>query len=174
MGRIRRRLVVSNASPLIHLALAGYLWVLPCLYRVMIPTSVYQETQHYADLPDAIEVARAAGRWLKVVSVRDRKRVDEMHAVGLGRGEAEAFALYSEVEAYALLLTDEDAMRKARARGFNAINLADIAREAFLKRLFTPQDAYQFADTMISQRILVTGYMRKLMEEAREWSSKPR
>ena len=70
----RRKLVVSDAALLIQLALSHNLDVLPSLYNVIIPKGVFDETQHYSELPDAIEIARAAGKWLAVMTVQNKKR----------------------------------------------------------------------------------------------------
>ena len=92
--------------------------------------------------------------------------------MGLGTGEAEAFALYEESGADALLLTDEDAINKARSLGFNAVNLADVGREAYAQGVFTAEELYRYAKAFLEQRILIAKYMEDLMEEAKRWLSK--
>lgn len=126
-----RKIVVSDASPLIQITLARYLWLLPKLYETIIPISVLNEVRFYENLPDAVEIAAATRTWLKVFHVERTERVENLRAMGLGRGEAEALALYEELRADSLLLTDEDAIRKARRLGAKAIDLADVGREAY-------------------------------------------
>lgn len=53
------KLVVSDAGPVIQLAISDHLNILPKLYTIVIPEEVFEETQHYDDLPDAIEIAKA-------------------------------------------------------------------------------------------------------------------
>ncbi len=64
-----RKLVVSDASPLIQLTLAGYLWLLPKLYETIIPTAVLNEVRFYENLPDAVEIVTATRTWLRVFHV---------------------------------------------------------------------------------------------------------
>lgn len=71
----KQNLVVSDASPLIQLAIAGHLSLLPKIYRVAITEQVFEETQYYRDLPDAIEIARATKSWLAVRPVRNPQKV---------------------------------------------------------------------------------------------------
>jgi len=68
---------------------------------------------------------------LRVSRVERIERVATLRATGFGRGEAEALALYEELNADLLLLTDDDAIRKAAKLGAKAINLADVGREAY-------------------------------------------
>jgi predicted nucleic acid-binding protein len=62
--KVKRKLVVSDAGPLIQLATAHHLRILPRLYNVVIPEEVFEETQYYSDLPDAMEIAKATRSWL--------------------------------------------------------------------------------------------------------------
>jgi predicted nucleic acid-binding protein len=53
----KKRIVVSDAARLIQLSLAHHLELLPRLHDVLIPQGVFEETQHYQELPGAIEIA---------------------------------------------------------------------------------------------------------------------
>ena len=87
-------LVVSDAGPLIQLAISDHLSLLPKLYSILIPEAVFVETQHYDDLPDAIEIAKPTKSWLAVKEVRNRSEVRRLiKNRKLGRGEAEAIVL---------------------------------------------------------------------------------
>jgi predicted nucleic acid-binding protein len=92
--------------------------------------------------------------------------------MGLGKGEAEALALYEELNADALLLTDEDASRKAARLGAKPINLADVGREAYQTGELNAQQLVAYADTFLQQGILVARYMETLRQEAKSWLSK--
>lgn len=168
-----RKIVVSDASPLIQITIAGYLWVLPKIYEPIIPVAVLNEVRFYDNLPDAVEIARAAQTWLRVYRVEIRDRVDDLRRIGLGLGEAESIALYEEMKADALLLTDEDAMRKARGLGANSITLADVGREAHRAKVLDTRQLLEYANVFLEQGILVTKYMETLRKEAQEWLSRP-
>ena len=60
------KIIVSDASPLIQITLAGYLWLLSKLYETVIPISALKEVQFYDNLPDAVEIVAATRIWLKV------------------------------------------------------------------------------------------------------------
>ena len=167
-----RKIVVSDASPLIQITLAGYLWLLPKLYEPIIPISVLNEVRFYENLPDAVEIVVATRTWLRVFHVERTERVENLRAMGLGRGEAEALALYEELEADSLLLTDEDAIRKASGLGAKAINLADVGREAYQTGALSAQQLLAYASSFLEQGLLVTRYMEMLREEAKRWLSK--
>lgn len=167
-----RKIVVSDASPLIQITLAGYLWLLPRLYHPIIPISVLDEVRFYGNLPDAVEIVAATRTWLKVFRVERTERVESLRAMGLGKGEAESFTLYEEVKADALLLTDEDAARKAGSLGARSINLGDVGREAYQSGELNAQQLLAYANCFLEQGILVTRYMEALREEAKQWLSK--
>jgi predicted nucleic acid-binding protein len=121
--------VVSDAGPLIQLAILDQLKILPKLYTIFIPEEVFEETQHYDDLPDAIEIAKATELWLTVKPVRNKSEVRRlMRNKKLGRGEAEAIVLCKEQKAFAMLTSDRYAAIKADDYGIKVINMADIIR----------------------------------------------
>jgi predicted nucleic acid-binding protein len=167
-----RKIVVSDASPLVQITLAGYLWLLPRLYEAVIPISVLNEVRFYENLPDAVEIVAATRTWLRVFRVERTERVENLRAMGLGRGEAEGLALYEEIKADFLLLTDEDAIRKASGLGARTMNLADVGREAYQMGGLDAQQLLAYANTFLEQGILVTSYMQTLREEAKRWLSK--
>jgi predicted nucleic acid-binding protein len=171
-GRAIPKIVVSDASPLIQITLAEYLWLLPKLYEVIIPLAVLDEVRFYENLPDAVEIVTATRTWLKVYRVERAERVQRLRSIGLGRGEAEALALYEETNAHALLLTDEDAARKVASLKANPINLADVGREAYRGGILTARELFEYANVFLEQGILLTRYMEDLREEARKWLSK--
>lgn len=41
---LKKELVVSDASPLVQLAVSDYLYILPATFRVVIPEEVFEET----------------------------------------------------------------------------------------------------------------------------------
>ena len=103
----KKKIVVSDAAPLIQLALSHHLELLPQLYDVVIPEEVFDETQHYRELPDAMEIAKAAGKWLIVKAVKSRRQVSRLLGQRLGEGEAEAIVLCKEIGADSLLTSDK-------------------------------------------------------------------
>ncbi len=101
-------IVVSDASPLLNLAIIGHLDLLSKLYgEVIVPPAVHDEAT-VVGIPGASDVRAAP--WLIIKQVENRPLVTAIR-LQIDRGEAEAIALALEIEAD-LLLVDE---RKARA-----------------------------------------------------------
>ncbi len=163
-------LVVSDAGPLIQLAISDHLSLLPKLYSILIPEAVFEETQHYDDLPDAIEIAKATKSWLAVKEVRNRSEVRRLiKNRKLGRGEAEAIVLCREQGAFAILTSDRYAATKAGDYGMKVLNIADVIRRSHNNRILAASEARELINTFIDQSILDTQYIRNLREEAKSW-----
>lgn len=169
MKSVKRKLVVSDAGPLIQLALVNHLHILSQLYNVLIPNKVFQETQYYSDLPDAIEIAKATRSWLKVRSVKNKTEVKRLMEEKLDKGEAEAIVLCKEVRATGLLTSDRYAALKAKHYSIRPMNMADIIREAHDTKIMTASEVTALINKLINQNILDTLYIRQLREEAKEW-----
>lgn len=109
-------LVISDTSPLIHLASVGQLQLLQSLYHeIVVPQAVADELLFKTkdlDVREQIETAT----WIQTRSAADRVLVSKLD-LQLDTGEAEAIALAIELHAD-LLLIDERKGRKA-ARDFH-------------------------------------------------------
>jgi len=165
----KKKIVVSDAAPLIQLALSHHLDLLPRLYDVIIPEEVFDETQHYRELPDAMEIAKAVGKWLVVRTVKNRKQVNYLVAQRLGEGEAEAIVLCKEVGADSLLTSDKYAASKAASLGLKTITIGDVIKEAYAAKVLTAHEAIILLETLINQGILNTNHLRQLLWEAKTW-----
>ena len=167
---VRKKIVVSDAAPLIQLSLSHSLEILHRLYVVVIPEKVFRETQYYGDLPDAIEIAKVVGKWLKIRRVKNRKQVKSLLESKWGKGEAEAAVLCQEINADFLLTSDKYAASKAEKLGLKTITIADVVRQAYSSRVITADESVRLLDTLVRQDILNTRYLRTLFEEAKTWS----
>lgn len=167
---LKKELVVSDASPLVQLAVSDYLYILPATFRVVIPEEVFEETQYYDDLPDAIEIAKATRTWLTVKPVRNKTKLRLLTTrMRLGKGEAEAIILCNELKASAVLTSDHYAAIRAKEYGIDTINLADVIRQSYRSKVLTPAQVIDLTDRLINQSILDTRYIRDLREEAKGW-----
>ncbi len=106
--------VVSNSSPLIHLAKIGQLELLKSFFgNLLVPHAVWQEcTATTGSGRPEIDLIRNSSSWIQTVKVHDRIVTLLRHDIDLG--EAEAIALALERGASLLLLDDADAREKAR------------------------------------------------------------
>lgn len=108
--------VISNSSPIIHLAKIGRLNLLERLYRcILVPEKVYlecTETVHYHKEVELI--AQAA--WIKRHSIENGRLFNLLYTE-IDAGEAEALVLALEQKADLLLLDDQEARSMARKLG---------------------------------------------------------
>lgn len=110
--------ITADAGPLIGLARAGLLELLPKLYRkVEVPPAVVDELRLGEDRPGsrALRDAQAAG-WLVMRPLQDPKRLADLEPL-VDRGEAEAILLAEERGSLFLLLDERRARVVARSRG---------------------------------------------------------
>lgn len=105
--------VVSNSSPIIHLAKIDQLNLLPDFFgELIIPPAVYEECiTEGKGRPEVAKIKQAS--WLRVVQVTNQNLVKLLNAE-VDRGEAEAIALALETRSSLILLDDADAREKAR------------------------------------------------------------
>ena len=105
--------IVSNSSPIIHLAKIDQLDLLTDFFgELIIPPAVYEECiMDGKGRPEVTRIKQATG--LRVVEVANQNLVKLLNAE-IDRGEAEAIALALETQAPLILLDDADAREKAR------------------------------------------------------------
>jgi predicted nucleic acid-binding protein len=105
--------VVSNASPLIHLAKIGQLNLLHEFFgEIAIPRAVYEECITEGEEREEITTIKNAD-WLHSHNVADKNLVTVLQSE-LDHGESEAIALALETSADLILLDDAEAREKAR------------------------------------------------------------
>ena len=127
-------IVVSDASPLISLAVTGHLELLKNLYgQVLIPEAVYQElTDSDPGLPGTIEVQTL--EWIVSHPVTNVIVVRALQGE-LDHGEAEAIALAVEVQAELVLIDERRARAVATRLGLNVVGVLGVLVEAKHKAL---------------------------------------
>lgn len=108
--------VVSNSSPIIHLAKIGKLSLLREYFNtIMVPESVFKECVAEGKDRKEVEAVKKA-EWIRVAEVQDKKLVKLLQS-SLDDGESEAIALSLESGADLILLDDSAAREKARIYG---------------------------------------------------------
>lgn len=107
--------VVSNSSPIIHLAKIGKLSLLREYFNtIMVPESVFKECVAEGKDRKEVEAIKKA-EWIRVAEVQDKKLVKLLQS-SLDDGESEAIALSLESGADLILLDDSDASAREKAR----------------------------------------------------------
>ena len=121
------RLVISNATPIISLALIGQLELLHMLYReVSIPKAVEAEILRGGQRAGAKELPGVA--YIKTIALTDPSRADLLS--DLDRGEAEVIALAQERQAELVLLDERLGRRHAQRLGINVTGTVGILLRA--------------------------------------------
>lgn len=126
--------VVSNTSPLLNLAIIGWLSLLHEQFgEIWIPPAVLEELRIGEDLPgsQAVREAIKAG-WLRVEEVKDQPFVQVLQRE-LDRGEAEAIALAIQLKAERTLLDEREARRVAKSLGLQVTGVLGILLRAWRK-----------------------------------------
>ncbi len=121
--------IVSNSSPIIHLAKIDQLDLLTDFFgELIIPPAVYEECiMDGKGRPEVTRIKQATG--LRVVEVANQNLVKLLNAE-IDRGEAEAIALALETQAPLILLDDADAREKARLYHLKITGLVGILLRA--------------------------------------------
>jgi len=121
--------VVSNSSPIIHLAKIGKLSLLRKYFNtIMVPESVFKECVAEGKDRKEVEAVKKA-EWIRVAEVQDKKLVKLLQS-SLDDGESEAIALSLESGADLILLDDSDAREKARIYGLTVTGTLGILLRA--------------------------------------------
>jgi len=106
-------IVVCDTSPVNYLVLIEEIDLLPQLFTtVVLPAAVLAELQHPRTPPRVASWARELPPWLRVISPEG-----PVGDVGLGRGEAEAIAVATQIAADTVLIDERKATVVARKRG---------------------------------------------------------
>lgn len=127
-------IVVSDASPLISLAVTGHLELLKDLYqKVLIPDAVYHEiTGSDAELPGVAAVQTL--EWISVQPVENEMVVRALQGE-MDDGEAAAIALAVERQADVVLIDERRARAVATRLGLNVVGVLGVLVEAKHKAL---------------------------------------
>ena len=127
-------IVVSDALPLISLAVIGHLELLKHFYeRVLIPDAVYQElTDNDAELLSAAEVRTL--EWIVSQPVQNEMIVRALQGE-LDPGEAAAIALAVELQADVVLIDERRARAGASRLGLDVVGVLGVLVEAKHKAL---------------------------------------
>ena len=126
-------IVVSDASPLLNLAIIGHLDLLHQLYdEVVIPQAVYDEVVVIGrEMPGASDVHNA--QWIMTRQVKNQPLITALR-LQLDHGEAEAIALANELNADLLLVDERKARLVASQFGLKFTGLLGLLVEAKQKR----------------------------------------
>lgn len=121
------RCITADAGPLIGLARAGLLEILPKLYpAVEVPPAVMDELRIVEDRPGsrALREAHEAG-WLLTVALKSPARGTPLLQM-VDRGEAEAILLADERGSRFLLLDERRGRALARKRGVAVVGTGGV------------------------------------------------
>ncbi|WP_297063304.1 DUF3368 domain-containing protein [Thermococcus sp.] len=158
--------MVSNSTPLIHLAKIGRLELLREFFgEVLIPEAVYREcVLEGSDSEDAQAIKNA--EWIKVEKITD-ERLRRSLMIELDEGESEAIVLALEKNAELVLMDDYDGREVARALGLRVAGTIGILLKAkFTGKIVSLRDELEKLKAMGFW--LSDGLYEKVLKEAGE------
>ena len=123
--------VVSNTSPLLNLAIIGWLSLLRDQFgEIWIPPTVLEELRVQEELPgsQAMREALKAG-WIQVQEVKDQALARILRRE-LDNGEAETIALAVQVKAEWILLDEREGRKAAKSLGLKVVGILGILLRA--------------------------------------------
>lgn len=158
--------VISNSSPIIHLAKIERLGLLKEYFQIItIPKAVYTECISEGKDREEVQLIKDA-EWIKMLQVKDQKFVKLLRS-SIDDGEAEAIALHLEISGDLILLDDFEAREKARLYGLKITGTVGILLRAKLDgKICSLKEDFD--------RLKVTGFRisdkleKKLLKEANE------
>ena len=151
-------MIVSDATPLLHLARAGLLDLLPKLYtQVVIPTSVWKEARGREPRPETHVFQEASETWIEVrpLSARERTKSEAFRrGAPVGRGEADALAL-AEALKTAVLMDDRVAVDLARMRGVETRWTTSVVLEAHRRGILDRKTARRAIEDLVASGLWI-------------------
>lgn len=151
------KIVVSDTSPIINLAMIGRLSLLPAVFnRVIIPQKVFEEiVSQGTGLPGALEISTA--NWVDVLTCKDFQKVQALEDE-IDPGESEAIILALEMDADLILLDDYAARAVADRLGLEYTGLLGLLIRAkqmgFVENVRTiMDDLITIANFRVSQSV---------------------
>ena len=126
--------VVSNTSPLLNLAIIDRLILVKQQFgKIVIPNEVLTELKIDENLPGSQQLREAiASGWITSQQVKDRALVKLLRR-DLDRGESEAIALATQLNATWLLLDERDGRKIARTLGSKITGVLGIILKGWHK-----------------------------------------
>lgn len=152
-------MIVADATPLLHLARAGHMDLLPKLYeRVLVPTSVWEEAVGQGEPRSESQVLRDASRtWLEVrsLSAHERRASESfLRGAPVGRGEADAIAL-AEALRTPVLMDDRVAVDLARMRGVETRWTTSVVLQAHRRGILDRKAARRALEDLVASGLWI-------------------
>jgi predicted nucleic acid-binding protein len=133
--------IVTNTSPLIVLAKAGLLPLLPAIFdEVVAPSAVIDEIAA-GPADDPMKNALPSSPWLRVIDLNPP--LSPLASFQLGRGESEAIEFARRNPGWELLVDDRVARRMAAIMRLPVMGTVAVAGIAAQRQLVTFDDAVQ-------------------------------
>ena len=154
---------VTNATPLISLALLGHLDLLQGLFsEVIVPSAVYEEVAISGEGRPGAALVASAG-WLVVQAPRSRPGIQSL-LLGLDSGELEVLLLAQETDPDWVLIDERLARRVARALGLPLKGTLGILLSAAIAGLISKEEALRCLEELPRAGIRIASRWRAWLE----------
>ncbi|MCX9010797.1 MAG: hypothetical protein OIN66_06710 [Candidatus Methanoperedens sp.] len=139
-------IVVSDSTPLIHLAKAGYMKLLFSLYKqVLITGEVYREAIEEGiilEKEDAVIIQKYIGNGINVKNpVSSSERLVEKYRIH--KGEVDSIQLANEIGAQLILMNERDGRNAAKKEGFKVKGSIGVVFDALKAGLINEKEALE-------------------------------
>ena len=154
-------MIISDSSPLIHLAKIGWLTLLNKLFkRVIIPKSVFEEVVIKGEEKgyfDAKIIRKATEEWIEIRGL-NKEELEELHALlkisPMGLAEGEAITLAKSMK-LPLLIDDTTGQEIAKSLNIETYWTTSVILRAYYEQLITKQDAKKIIEDLINSGLRV-------------------
>jgi len=174
MSRVERT-VVSDSTPLIHLAKTGKLNIIRDLFgKVFIPKGVYDEvvTRGKAlNISDSYIIEKQIGIWITRMAVTPEfdSRYSFLDSnTRLGSGEKEAIKLCEQLKAEYLIADDREARRVSKMLNVKPLGTCALIVQASRQGLIEKNEALQILDDLTKAGFRIGAALyRRMLDELR-------
>ena len=148
-------MIISNTSPLIHLAKIGRLGLLKTLFKtVQIPLSVYNEIIKHPKNTETIVIKKALNEgWLRIKNVTLKAPLKNFSTVA--KTELEVIALAIK-EGKTAILDDKNAVQIANIFNANVHGTLFIILEAVKQKLLKKEEAIKMVNQMMENEFYLS------------------
>ncbi len=154
-------MIISNSTPLIHLARIEKLELLSKLFEmVIIPKTVFDEVVIEGEEKgylDAKIIRKATEAWVEIreLNKEETKELENILKIGpIGKAEGEAITLANSMK-LPLLIDDSIGQKIARSLSIETYWTTSIILKAYEKRIVTKQEARKIIEDLINSGLRV-------------------
>lgn len=157
-------MIISNTSPIIHLAKIGKLELLKKIFKtVLIPSSVFNEILKYPKSNEAISISKAVKeKWIKIKEITINQLLKEFDNVAKTELDVISLALN---ERKIILIDDQAAVKIADLFDLEVHGTLYVIIKSVKLRLLNKREAIELVNKMINNELYLSSDVYALFLE---------